>query len=299
MKAEQIAKAIGTAHRSGKWWRCICPVHGSRTGDSTTLAVRDGDRGLIVVCHAGCPAAAVVAELQKRGLVGRSTAVERAAAAPSSDNRSDTASRIASARRVLDGTEGALGTPVQAHFLGRGLEIVRFPCVRYARSLRRPDGSYGPAMVAPVLDLEGRLLGVHRTWLEQDDAGTWRRRDRATLGPIRGGAVQLAPAAWKLMVGEGIESCAAPMQATGIPAWAALSTSGLKSLILPPLVQHVIILADNDGSGAGQRAAQKAAHRWIAEGRRVQITMPLDTGTDMADVLVGRAPMTEAHYVAA
>jgi len=30
------------------------------------------------------------------------------------------------------------------------------------------------------------------------------------------------------MVGEGIETCLAAMQATGNPAWAALSTSGLR-----------------------------------------------------------------------
>ena len=42
-----------------------------------------------------------------------------------------------------------------------------------------------------------------------------------------GGAVRLAPAAEKLMVGEGIETVLAAMQATGMPGWAALSTSGL------------------------------------------------------------------------
>jgi hypothetical protein len=31
----------------------ICPVHGSRAGGSLTVAVRDGDPGLVVHCHAG------------------------------------------------------------------------------------------------------------------------------------------------------------------------------------------------------------------------------------------------------
>ena len=66
-----------------------------------------------------------------------------------------------------------------------------------------------------------------------------------------GGAVRLVPAQEALLVGEGIETCLAAMQATAQPAWAALSTSGLIGLRLPPIVGSVVILADNDSSGAG------------------------------------------------
>jgi hypothetical protein len=50
---------------------------------------------------------------------------------------------------------------------------------------------------------------------------------RMMLGPCRGGAVRLRLPGDVLMVGEGIEACLAAMRATGYPAWAALSTSGL------------------------------------------------------------------------
>ena len=49
--AETIARALGEACRSGGWWRCRCPVHQS---SGATLALRDGPRGLIAHCHAGC-----------------------------------------------------------------------------------------------------------------------------------------------------------------------------------------------------------------------------------------------------
>src|SRR6185437_10187658 len=55
-------------------------------------------------------------------------------------------------------------------------------------SLRRSDGTYGPAVVARVDDVEGRLIAIHRTWIGLDDNGIWRRLDRKALGPIRGGA---------------------------------------------------------------------------------------------------------------
>src|SRR3989442_441418 len=72
------------------------------------------------------------------------------------------------------------------------------------------------------------------------------------LGPCRGGVVRLGPASHPLMVGEGIETCLAVMQEAGLPAWAALSTSGLRSLDLPSEIQEVIVLADGDE--AGERA---------------------------------------------
>ena len=59
----------------------------------------------------------------------------------------------------------------------------------------------------------------------------------------------LSPIADVLMVGEGIETCLAAMQATGHPAWAALSTSGLRTLDLPAEVREVILLADGDDPG--------------------------------------------------
>jgi hypothetical protein len=48
MIAAEIACALGSTRRPGHWWRCRCQVHSSR---GATLALRDGDRRLIAVCH--------------------------------------------------------------------------------------------------------------------------------------------------------------------------------------------------------------------------------------------------------
>jgi putative DNA primase/helicase len=152
-------------------------------------------------------------------------------------------------------------------------------------------------MVALVEHVERGVVGVHRTYLTAANS----RRDRASLGPIGGGAVRLAAAAETLMIGEGIETCLAAMQATALPAWAALSTSGLAALVLPTIIRTVIVLADHDVTGAGERAARTAAARWLAEGRRVRLTMPPEPGTDFNDVLLGRsyAGIDEVRDVAA
>ena len=130
---------------------------------------------------------------------------------------------------------------------------------------------------------------IHRTWLQPDGlAKASFREPRLSLGPIGGGAVRLAPPGELLLVGEGIETTASGMAATRLPAWAALSATGLEHLILPPLplASIVIILADNDVNGTGEKAAQKAAQRWLAEGRRVRIAIPPEPGSDVNDLLL-------------
>jgi DNA primase len=80
------------------------------------------------------------------------------------------------------------------------------------------------------------------------------------------------------------------MQATGHAAWAALSTSGLRSLDLPWMVRDVIILADGDE--AGEAAARDCALRWKCQSRRVRIARP-PQGMDFNDMLLGGAPRIE------
>jgi putative DNA primase/helicase len=296
--AAEAAHILGGASRSGAWWRCRCPVHNSH---GPTLAVREGDRGLILHCHAGCDPRKVLAELRRRGLIdGRSDGGLAMVATRSSD-RADGVQRIALARRIWRAARDARGSPVARYLGGRGITMPPPRSLRYVPALRRPDGTYAPAMVARVDGPDGVLIGVHRTWLARDAAGIWRRRDRAMLGCAAGGAVRLAPAAEVLLIGEGIETVLATMQATAMPGWAAMSTSGLMALVLPAVVGNVIILADNDLSGAGERAAIAAAARWLPEGRRVRIAMPPASGTDFADVLASGAavPITEPRNVAA
>jgi putative DNA primase/helicase len=89
------------------------------------------------------------------------------------------------------------------------------------------------------------------------------------FGPCRGGAVRLGTPGNVLMVGEGIETCLSAMQTTGLPAWAALSTSGLRALDLPDDIRDVIVLADGDDPG--EAAASDAAQRWSGQGRHVRV----------------------------
>jgi hypothetical protein len=58
---ERIACALGDARRCGRWWRCRCPVHGSR---GATLALRTGNPSPIGHCHAGGDPREIFTELR-------------------------------------------------------------------------------------------------------------------------------------------------------------------------------------------------------------------------------------------
>jgi putative DNA primase/helicase len=288
MTAEQIAHRLGKARREGLNWRCICPLHGGHS-----LSLRDGHRGqLLVKCWAGCEPSDIFAELRRLHLFDRAGGASPLPGDPGDpDEREDRERRQAIARRLWrEARDPRQGGPMAAYLTARGIITPPVPNVlRYAPFLWRRDGPAGPAMVARVDSCDGELIGIHRTWIERGPDGIWRRRDRASLGPIAGGAVRLKSAGETLLVAEGVETTLSGMQATDLPGWAALSTGGLMALILPRIVRHVVIVADHDRSGAGERAARTAAQRWRGEARRVSIYMSPRVGEDAADLILAAA----------
>lgn len=297
MTAAEITRALGSAHRSGEWWRARCPAHGSQ---GATLALRDGDRGLVVYCHAGCTRDQVIAELHRLGLVDHAAMpasppdpaeIERRRAADERDRRRRIAEALDFWRHETEPV--APRSAVARYWQSRGLALPIPPTIRASRNwLRHPEGGSRPVMVALVEHVAEGPVAIHRTWLAIDGSGKAAFCEpRRGLGPVKGGVVRLAPAGELLMVGEGIETTAAARTATGSLGWAALSAGGIEALILPPLplAATVVILADNDENGHGERAARTAAARWLADGRQVRLAMPPEPGTDFADVLAGHA----------
>jgi hypothetical protein len=284
-------------------------VHG---GYRASLALRDGDRGLVIHCHAGCAQSDILVELRRLGLLhGNALDTDPIDPAEVSRRRETEVRkrqrRIALARDIASAALPTLGTPVERYLRARIPGLAELPpTIGYLPMgdaySRHNSGTCRPVMVAPVEHVEHGIMAAHRTWLAIDGSVKASLDPvRIMTGPVKGGAVRLASAGETLMVGEGVETCLAAMTATGMPAWAALSTSGLTALVLPPVVLNVLILADHDLGGAGQRAAYAAAQRWIAQGRRIRIVTPPVPGTDMADVLAscGSTRMTEENDVAA
>jgi hypothetical protein len=246
---------------------------------------------LIVKCFAGCSASDVLAKIGDPGAPPDPAAV----ALLSADEERALARKIAVARDIWRTSTKAHESSLVAIYLAtRQIMLPVPPSLRVHGMFgpygeHKPSGASRPQMIAAVQHAERTgIVAVHRTFLASDGYGKASLEpQRMILGPARGGAVRLAPAAETLMVAEGIETALSAMQATGLPAWAALSTSGLTTLVLPPEVRTVIVLADHDG--AGEAAARTAALRFIGEGRRVRLALPPKAGTDFNDMLRGVA----------
>lgn len=291
MTAEAIAKALG-GRKAGAAWMARCPVHDDR---APSLAIADARDGKVLVrCHAGCDQRDVIAALRARGVWdvadGRSIRFSRKAdRVPPPEMDGDAIKRAEAALAIWRGALPAEGTPVETYFRSRGVAIPVPSSIRFHAGLRHPSGGVWPAMVALVTrGCDDKPIGIHRTFLTRDGNGKAPVDPvKMMLGPCRGGAVRLGPTGDLLMVGEGIETCLAAVQASGCPAWAALSTSGLRTLDLPPAVRDLVVLADGDDPG--EAAAQNCAWRWKREGRRVRIARP-PGGMDFNDLLLLRTP---------
>ena len=92
--------------------------------------------------------------------------------------------------------------------------------------------------------------GIQRTFL--NEAGTGKAavpKPKLSLGRVRGGAIQLAPAAAELIVCEGLEDGLTLQQECSRAVWVAAGASMLPGMELPPVVRQVTIGADGDEAG--------------------------------------------------
>lgn len=196
--------------------------------------------------------------------------------------------REAAWRMFIGSTPVTVTDPAGLYLARRWLTtFVTCPAMRYRGDCRHPEGGRLPALVAEIVDCEGRPVAVHRTYLSRDGRKASVDPVKASLGPVWGAAVRLTPDPTppaELVVGEGIETAASAGLLLGLPAWAALSAGNLGTgLILPSAVRAVTVAADNDP--VGLKRAQAAAQRWRAEGRTVQIVAPIIAGQDFNDIL--------------
>jgi putative DNA primase/helicase len=290
MTAETIAKALG-GRKAGGGWIARCPTHDDR---DPSLSIRDADGGKVLVrCHAGCDQQKVIAALKARGIwLGsgrRRGTVIRSQPSPAAKDEPDRddAERTRTALRLWGASVPATGTLVETYLRSHGIVMPIPDTLRFHGGTKHARGKFWPAMVALVTrGTDGAPLAIHRTFLARD--GTSKapiEPAKMMLGPCRGGAVRLGPITDRLLVAEGIENALSAMQATGQAAWAALSTSGLRTLELPAEARDVVVLADGDEPG--EAAAHGAARRWKRGGRRVRIARP-PRGFDFNDVLLGR-----------
>jgi putative DNA primase/helicase len=167
--------------------------------------------------------------------------------------------------------------------LPRGCSLRAHVGVDYYEKDRRRIGRY-PALVAPLVDFERALVTVHVTHLLRGAKLTGhepRKKLSGTSGRL-GCAVRLVPAAPVLGIAEGIETALAATRLHNVPTWAALDAGLLAKFVPPQGTRHLVIFADNDANGVGQKAAQTLRSRMAIP---CEIRLPEETGTDWWDAL--------------
>jgi phage/plasmid primase-like uncharacterized protein len=201
-----------------------------------------------------------------------------------------TDTRSARAVAIFDRAHPFPGSPADRYLAGRGLAEITYPVLRYHPAVRHPNvrGTTFPAMLALVTSTAtGEPIALHKTFIEPDGTGKADVEPaRASNGHPHGGAIMLdTPIPGRpLVIGEGIETSLSAGLLLGVPAWCAISAGNLPFITPPRTVSEVIVAADHDDPG--QRAAEKAAKRFAAQGFKVSIRTPTTPGWDFNDVLM-------------
>ena len=190
--------------------------------------------------------------------------------------------------------------PVRRYFARRGLHGLDLGQLQTLRC--HPDHMYTdsetgkrvgrfPTLLAFVVDANGELVALHRTYLTDEG-------EKARVKPVKkllnaqgatasGGCVRLQAVDTVgsiLCTCEGLENgLTALMRNPHLPFWPATSAPLLGALLLPPQVRHLVIWGDvepaqrqPDGSvrQPGRDTADKLATRIRADGRTVEMLFP-------------------------
>ena len=268
-------------------------------------------------------------EARERAVAIAAAKERRRAAEEASRRDADRASRRAEAM-WLSAEPKIAGTPVDAYLKARGIDLATIGhqprALRYmARCHYRFDDKTtgeviefdGPAMLAAMTNLAGRIVAVHRTWLAIDPAtGRWGKariphpsqegaflpakkvyawgegcaiRLSSGLGPKggKGAPLNRCPPGTRVYIAEGIETAlSARILRPDARVLAAYSLSNMGRVGLPREVSEVVLITDHDLAPQAQAQLEEAIRQHQAEGRTVRVWKSDRPGEDLNDALM-------------
>ena len=269
---QQLVDLVGAL--GGTWHgykaMCRCPAHSDH---SPSLSIRQGDRGILVTCFAGCARDDILRELRH---------IRPGQHYPQPDLSGP--HRTGNIQRLWDQAIDVRGTLADRYLERRNLREpphdVRFhPRCPY---LPKPRTQYLPALLVAVRE-DRKLVAIQRIFLDTVTADYTRK---VMLGTPLSGAWRGREAGNILAVAEGFETAAAFMRLHDLPCWASLGARRLDQLAVPANVTTLLIALDNDAEG--RRAAAKAEERYIRPGLSIESAPPPESFKDWAKVLDAR-----------
>lgn len=287
--AQPIDPARLSADLGGKWHRhygvAPCPIcQPDRRKDQNALTINiKGDKLLLHCKKSGCDFKDI---LIAAGIASGHVEIDCMALEQAEQERAAQAAQLkARARNIWDQGQPITGTHGERYLRARGVTCPLPKSLRWLPDIyHQPSGQYCSAMIADVQSTGG----VHRTFFTKQGKRL-SKSAKMMLGPCAGGAVHLSEAIGPLVVCEGIETGLSLL--SGLldgphTVWAALSTSGIKGLRLPPRAGKLIVATDGDD--AGHEAGNVLAHSAHALGWEVSL-MPAPLGQDWNDALQAMA----------
>lgn len=187
------------------------------------------------------------------------------------------------------------GTPVEAYLRTRGIDLAvlgRIPkCLAFDAELYCKEvGRKLPAMLAAIVDLAGRHVATHRTWLAPDGKGGWTKADleepKKVLGSFKGGFIPLRKGAHRasmaelpdgtdVWASEGVEDgLTAAMAKPDQRVVAGVTLGNLGEIQLPPQVGRLILIGQRDTNPKTLEAIERAIARQQERGVEVWLTPP-------------------------
>ena len=288
VSGQRIVKELGGFWKAGKGM-CRCPAHQDR---SPSLSVREAQDRVLLHCFTGCSFDQVVGALRGLGLWPERDEhgyrVRRPVKQPSpppDELDADEISARRAAREIWDRAMPIGGTGASIYLWSRGIDAARLPpTLRFAPELYNSEVKRAlPALVGALQDSKNQVTSVQRIWVldrlvvgadGMPAKGTKAKLQAAkkTLGPMRDGAIRLGRAARTVGVAEGIETGLSAQQHFRLPVWVSCGAWRMGNIWLPDIVEHVIIFGDNGAEG--EKAANKAAEHFGAQGYAADIEMP-------------------------
>lgn len=267
-------------------------------------------------------------EARQREVALAAARARRAEAEAQARRDQDKASRRAEAMWLAAEPKIA-GTPVDLYLQARGIDLLTIGhqprALRYLAKCRysfedKSTGELiefdGPAMLAAMTNLQGRIVAVHRTWLAIDpNTGRWTKvkiphpsepgqflpakkvyawgdgcaiRLSSGLGPKggKGAPLNRCPPGTKVYIAEGIETgLSARVLKPEARVLAAYSLSNMGKVGLPPEVTEVVLITDHDLALQAQAQLAEAIEAHRKAGRLVRIWQSDKPGEDLNDAL--------------
>lgn len=267
--SQKLVDLVGAL--GGTWHRnvatCRCPAHTDKT---PSLSLRQGDRGILVTCFAGCDPADILRELDRIPLHQRYE--------PPKVTRAGGTGNI---ERLWNEARAVPGTCAERYLASRFLLPLPTDIRFHPRCPLgpKPLTVFKPALLVAVREAD-RLVAFQRIFI---DPATNAYTEKQTLGTLGNGAWRGGGLASTIGLAEGFESAQAWSRLRGLPCWSSFGSRRLDLLAIPSSVTRLILAADRDL--AGRRAVARSIEQYASDAVTVVPDFPPAPYKDWAEVL--------------